>query len=96
MHGKAQLFWSQGLRARLLPDSEEQTDEDIVEGEEGLEELVAVIPGKVWDKIRDRPNVPAEILSAADLGGKSAQVLVQGIIARELFHRDPTSRGPPC
>ena len=84
MHGKAQLFWSQGLRARLLPDSEELTDEEIVEGEDGPEELVAVIPGAVWDKIRDRPNVPAEILCAADLGGKAARILVQGIIAREL------------
>ena len=49
MHGKAQLFWSQGLRARLLPESEELTDEEIVEGEDGVEELVAVIPGHVWD-----------------------------------------------
>ena len=96
MHGKAQLFWSQGLRARLLPDSEEVTDEEIVEGEEGPEELVAVIPGNVWDKIRDRPNVPAEILCAADLGGKSARVLVQGIIARELSQRNSPSRAPPC
>ena len=95
MHGKAQLFWSQGLRARLLPDSEELTDEEIVEGEDGPEELVAVIPGEVWDKIRDRPNVPSEILCAAELGGKAARVLVQGIIARELFHRDPPSRAPP-
>ena len=95
MHGKAQLFWSQGLRARLLPDSEELTDEEIVEGEDGPEELVAIIPGNVWDKIRDRPNLPAEILCAADLGGKAARVLVQGIIARELSHRVPPSRAPP-
>ena len=95
MHGKAQLFWSQGLRARLLPDSEELTDEEVVEGEDGPEELVAVIPGDVWDKVRDRPNVPAEILCAADLGGKAARALVRGIIARELFHGNPPSRGPP-
>ena len=95
MHGKAQLFWSQGLRARLLPDSEERTDEEIVEGEGGPEELVAVIPGAVWDKIRDHPNVPAEILCAADLGGKAARILVQGILARELYYHDLPSRAPP-
>jgi len=60
-----------------------------VEGEDGLEELVAVIPGNVWDTIRDHPNVPAEILCAADLGGKAARVLVRGIVARELFYRIP-------
>ncbi len=100
MHGKTQLFWSQGLRARLLPDTEELTDEEIVEGEEGPEELVAVIPGVVWDKIRDRSNVPAEILVAADVGGKAARVLVQGIIARELYHKDRplvvSPRASPC
>lgn len=53
-----------------------------------------MIPGAVWDKIRDRPNVPAEILCAADVGGKAARALVRGIIARELFHRDPTSGAP--
>jgi len=95
MHGKAQLFWSQGLRAQLLPGSLELTDEEVVEGEDGPEELVAVIPGSVWDKIRDRPNVPAEILCAADLGGKAARILVHGIIARELAHPNPASRAPP-
>lgn len=88
MHGKAQLFWSQGLRARLIPDVEDLSDEEIVEGEDGLEELVAGIPGRVWDRIRDRKDIPAEILSAADLGGKAARVLVGWILARELNLRD--------
>jgi hypothetical protein len=95
MHGKAQLFWSPGLRARLLPDVEELSDEEIVEGEDGPEELVAVIPGVAWDRIRDRPNVPAEILIAADVGGKAASVLVQGILARELDLRDSQPGYPP-
>ena len=84
-----------GVEARLLHQSEELTDEEIVEGEDGPEELVAIISGELWDKVRDRPNVPAEVLCAADLGGKEARLLVQGIIARELFHREKPSRAPP-
>lgn len=66
-----------------------------MEGENGLEELVAVIPGAVWDKIRDSKDIPAEILSAADLGGGVARVLVQEILARELDLRDLRSGFPP-
>ena len=47
-----------------------------------------VFPGPVIDWERD-PGTDF-------LGGKAARVLVQGIIARELFHRNPPSRGPPC
>lgn len=89
MHGRAQLFWSQGLRARLLPEVPELTDEQVVDGEDGPEELVAVIPGRVWDRIRDRPDVTAEILDVADGGGRPAAALVRGIIDRELCHRPP-------
>ena len=95
MHGKTQLFWSQGLRDRLLPGSAAPTDEEIVEGEDGPEELVAVLPGVVWDRIRDRPSLPAEILFSADLGGKAAMVLVQGIVVRGMIQRSPGPRVPP-
>jgi hypothetical protein len=87
MHGKTQLFWSQGLRDRLLPNSEDLTDGEIVDGEDGPEELVAVIPGVVWDRIRDRPNIPAEILCGADPGGRAARILVRGVLNRELSLR---------
>jgi hypothetical protein len=52
------------------------TDGEIVEGKDGPEELVAVIPGKLWDFVRDRPDLPAEILRAADLGGSLARDLI--------------------
>jgi hypothetical protein len=79
-----------GLRETFLPKAGEVTDEEVVQGEDGPEERVAVVPGEVWDPIRGRPNVPAEILAATDLGGTIAR-----IIGRELSHRDPPTRAPP-
>ena len=83
MHGRVQLFWSKGLRALLLANPEELTDEEIVEGQAGPEELVAVIPGEVWDQIRDRPGIATQVPSVADLGGKAVRTRVRGILTRE-------------
>ena len=81
--GARMLTWSRGLRAAagLLP---EQTDEEIVAEEEAaLAEVVAVIPGAVWDRIRRVAGATARILTTADSGDGQAVALCLG----ELLHQ---------
>ena len=50
--GKAQLYWSPGLRARLLPDEADHTDQELAAaGDVGAYE-VGTIPERLWGSIR--------------------------------------------
>ena len=65
MKGAKQLTWTKGLRAAAQL-GEEKTDEEIVEGEDGVETTLYAIPGKVWDAIRDKPDMMLKLLEAAE------------------------------
>ncbi len=72
MRGARMLTWSQGVRAAAGLTAEEKADEEIVEGENGDETVVAVIAGSDWDAVRDRPNAKVHLLSSAECGGADA------------------------
>lgn len=66
-HGRRQMTWSQGLRARLGLAAE-HSDEDVAAEEVGDEDLV-LIPGHVWDDdVVRRPHLIPQILDAAQAG----------------------------
>ena len=54
--GRSAIRWSPGLRALLLPDVEEQTDEEIA-AEDAGGEPVAYITMPVWRQIRRDPEI---------------------------------------
>jgi hypothetical protein len=86
MRGARMLTWSRGVRAAAGLTEEEKTDEEIVEGENGDETVVAVIAGTDWDDVRDRPNAKLALLSAAEDGGANA---VRSVLVA-LLGREPT------
>jgi hypothetical protein len=78
MKGKAQLFWSPGLRARLGVG--EKSDEEIVEGEEQGKVVHAIIPGDVWDDLRQK--VPDADLCVRELVEDGGFALVDVFVFR--------------
>jgi hypothetical protein len=84
MRGAKMLTWSRGLRAAVGLD-QEKADQEVVENDEQEDaESVAVIPGSIWDGLRDRRGVPCAILEAAELavtqtqGYEAIEALIQG------------------
>lgn len=71
MRGAQMLTWSRGehdLRKKAGL-GEEQTDEQIVEGEGANDRTVALVPGEVWDVVRNVRGVAAQLLAVAELEG---------------------------
>jgi hypothetical protein len=68
--GRRTLEWSRGLRARLLPDEQERTDEELAEEAEPAED-VAVLEAEVWTEVVRR-GLNVAVLAAVEaqaLGG---------------------------
>jgi hypothetical protein len=66
--GRSAIRWSRGLRALLLPDEDELTDEEITEEEVGGD-VVAVIAPALYRAIARRPYGEAYLTVAAERGG---------------------------
>lgn len=66
--GRSAIRWSQGLRAILLPDEEELTDEEIAAAEVGGDTLAILAPW-LYRKIAGRPYGEAFLHVAAEQGG---------------------------
>lgn len=66
--GKRQLFWSVGLRNRLVPQNVELTDKELVDLEqEDPSDLMSGITDSQWKVIRRYRKEP-DLLNASDLG----------------------------
>jgi Replication protein len=69
MRGARMLTWSRGLRTAAGLEEKEKDDQEIVEGEGANDKEVCRVPGAVWDRIRNWPGVPAQLLAIAETEG---------------------------
>lgn len=79
--GKSALRWSRGLRALLLPDVDEQTDEEIAAEDVGGDEIAALLP-QTWYRLVEIPGADAAILDAVERDGMEG--LVRTLVAYRL------------
>lgn len=79
--GRRAMTWSHGLKQAL--GINERTDEEIVTDVETMGEVVAVIPGDVYDRVRrDDPGLLALVLDFAGRGRADVlAALVPGVLA---------------
>ena len=82
-HGRRAIFWSDHLRALLLPeeDEEEATDDEIAAEEVGGED-VALIDKITWKGITARPGLACALLDRLESGGLEA---VNELLGRHEF-----------
>ncbi|MEU4843283.1 hypothetical protein AB0F99_34130, partial [Nocardia testacea] len=66
--GRSAIRWSPGLKARLLPDTEDLTDEEIAAEDEGGQ-TIAVLAVWTWRRLREIPGAEIELLEAVERGG---------------------------
>jgi hypothetical protein len=79
--GRSAIRWSRGLRNLLLPDLEEQTDEEIA-GEEIGGDVIARIRPELWYRIAGIPGADALVLDALEAGGLEA--VIKTLVALRL------------
>ena len=81
--GRRQLHWSVGLRAKLLPDQVELSDQQIVERpEDERAVLLAELSTEQWRSIR-RAKAEASVLDAAEAGKPVLEVVLSHIVRRQ-------------
>lgn len=68
--GRSAIRWSKGLRELLLPDEEEETDEEVAAAEVGGD-TIAILAPWLYRKIAGRPYGEAFLHVAAEQGGIS-------------------------
>jgi hypothetical protein len=78
---KSALRWSRGLRAQLLPDVDEQTDEEIASEDVGGDEVAVLLP-HLWYRITEIPGADSAVLNAIESDGM--QGLIRTLIAYRL------------
>lgn len=66
--GRSAIRWSKGLRALLLPDQDEKTDEEIA-AEEHDGESVAVLARNLWFRLRRIDGAEIAVLEAVEASG---------------------------
>ncbi|HEU4966358.1 MAG TPA: hypothetical protein VFT53_02660 [Candidatus Saccharimonadales bacterium] len=71
--GKSIIRFTKGLRARLLPDETEQTDEELAALEVGGSDVVR-FAGWYYRKLARVPGLEGKVLTALDTGGFAALV----------------------
>jgi hypothetical protein len=69
--GKAQLYWSPGLRARLLPDDQAVSDAEVVAASDEVEKLALALTSPEWESVKRIPNGRSRLpeLVEEDKGG---------------------------
>ena len=81
--GRRQLHWSVGLRAKLLPEQVELSDQQIVERpEDERAVLLAELSTEQWRSIR-RARAEASVLDAAESGKPVLEVVLSHIARRQ-------------
>jgi hypothetical protein len=91
-NGKAQLYWSPGLRARLLPDDQAVSDAEVVAASDEAARLALEITPPEWEAVKRVPHGRPRVLGLveAERGGDG---LARAFVARALaLHPAPPQR----
>ena len=81
--GKRQLVWSDGLRARLLPELEEKSDEELANEHDELAVLLATLTLSQWSRVVAN-DARAELLTVAGSGDREQLVSFLACLGVEL------------
>jgi hypothetical protein len=98
-NGKAQLYWSPGLRARLLPDDEAVSDVVLVAASDEAAQLALALTSPEWEAVKRVPHGRPRVLGLVEVdrgGDVQARAFVAAAVAlHPAFLRRDLSLMPP-
>jgi hypothetical protein len=98
-NGKAQLYWSPGLRARLLPDDEAVSDVVLVAASDEAAQLALALTSPEWEAVKRVPHGRPRVLGLVEVdrgGDVQARAFVAAAVAlHPAFPRRDLSLMPP-
>jgi hypothetical protein len=65
-HGKAQVYWSPGLRARLLPDDQAKGDAEIVAAADEAARIALEMTSPEWEAVKRIPDGRPRVLELVE------------------------------
>jgi hypothetical protein len=98
-NGKAQIYWSPGLRARLLPDDQAVSDAEVVAASDEAARIALEMTSPEWEAVKNVPNGRPRVLELVEAekgGADSARVFVAEAVALypAFVPRDLTKMAP--
>ncbi len=98
-HGKAQIYWSPGLRARLLPDDQAVSDAEVVVASDEAARIALELTSPEWEAVKKVPHGRPRVLELveAERGGDGlARAFVAEAVAVHpaFVPRDLTKMSP--
>ncbi len=98
-HGKAQIFWSAGLRARLLPDDQAKGDAEIVAAPDEAARIALEMTSPEWEAVKRVPDGRPHVLELVEDSkgcGDQARAFVAAALAQypALVPRDLSKMAP--
>jgi hypothetical protein len=83
-NGKAQIYWSPGLRARLLPDDQALSDAEVVAESDAAARIALEMTPPEWEAVKKVPHGRPRVLGLVEAekgGAVSARAFVLGAVA---------------
>jgi hypothetical protein len=90
IRGKAQLFWSRGLKSKVGID--DKTDEELAKEKEDNADIITMISKPEWFIIRKKEK-RAEVLDVAENEPKNIRSFIFGIVEDNIKMNDPPTEG---
>ncbi len=98
-NGKAQIYWSPGLRARLLPDDQAVSDAEVVAASDEAARIALGLTSPEWESVKKVPHGRSRVLDLVEVergGDGLARVFVAEAVALHppFVRRDLTKMSP--
>jgi hypothetical protein len=98
-NGKAQIYWSPGLRARLLPDDQAISDAEVVAASDEAARIALEMTSPEWESVKKVPHGRPRVLELVEVergGNGLARAFVAEAVALHpaFVLRDLTKMAP--
>ncbi len=98
-NGKAQIYWSPGLRARLLPDDQAVSDAEVVAASDEAARIALGLTSPEWESVKKMPHGRSRVLDLVESergGDDLARAFVAEAVALHppFVPRDLTKMAP--
>ncbi len=91
-NGKAQIYWSPGLRARLLPDDQAVSDAEVVAASDEVARIALGMTSPEWEAVKKVPHGRPRVLGLVEAERGGADLARAFVVEAVALHPAPVPR----